>query len=262
MPDNIERGKKEVISQFIVEVLVQAYADENKISPTTSDIDSEVDKIRKDYTSDLLFKETLAQTGQLTTELREKVRKTLLKRAVMEKILEDSGLAKDTSALAAEIKNYYNSHQGDFKRAPEIKLSQIVLSSQKEAEELRKRIKNGDIKFEEAAKRFSLSPDGKKGGDIGFLSKGAVPAFDIAFGWPLFQLSSVTKSPYGYHIMKVTDKRAALNTSLEAARPKILKLVMEQKREEAFKNWLEKQVKLAKIEKDSVVIDALKVYTK
>ncbi len=258
-PINLARAKKEIINEFIVSALVTEYAAKNGISVSELELETEFNKLRKGYASDIDFKESLAQSGLLIEEWKAKLKVSLLQKKVIDDISKSVNLSKQIQNN--DVKNYYESHLREFQRPAEIRISQIVVQHMDEADELKKRIKSGSFRFEEAAKKFSLSPDGKKGGDIGFLAKGVVPAFDIAFTFPVGQLSSVIKSSYGYHLMKVTEKRAASKQSLEQARPSILKLVMEQKKEESFRQWFDQQIKLAKLEEDTPLIDALKVYT-
>src|SRR4029078_3291135 len=92
--------------------------------------------------------------------------------------------------------------------------------AKKKAADLLAQVKKG-ADFAELAKKNSQDEGSAvKGGDLDFFGKGAmVPEFDkVAFSLPPGQLSALVKSQYGYHIIKVTDRRAATTKSLADVR--------------------------------------------
>lgn len=86
--------------------------------------------------------------------------------------------------------------------------SHILVKSEDEANRLLKRIRDGED-FAEVAKRFSKCPSGKKGGDLGYFGKGQmVPEFeDVCFTNDKGALVGPVKTQFGYHIIKVTDRK-------------------------------------------------------
>lgn len=91
----------------------------------------------------------------------------------------------------------------------EVRASHILVSSRKEALQLKKEIKNGEISFEEAALRYSQCPSGRRGGDLGFFNrKQMVQSFaDTAFDLKIGEISDPVGTKFGWHIIKTTDKR-------------------------------------------------------
>ena len=92
----------------------------------------------------------------------------------------------------------------------EVRASHILVSSRKEALQLKKEIKNGDITFEDAAIQYSQCPSGRRGGDLGYFNKGdMVEEFEEA-AYNL-KVNEYTKEPiktsYGYHIILKTDEK-------------------------------------------------------
>ncbi len=90
----------------------------------------------------------------------------------------------------------------------EVKASHILVKTRQEAEQIRKEIISGKKRFEDAAK-VSKCPSGKKGGDLGFFSRGdMVPAFDkVAFKLPVGVISDPVKTDFGWHLIRVTAQR-------------------------------------------------------
>jgi foldase protein PrsA len=79
----------------------------------------------------------------------------------------------------------------------------ILVKTKKKANAVLERLKKGD-KFANIAKEVSLCPSGKRGGDLGSFSRGKmVREFEkVAFALQKGQISLITKTKYGYHIIK------------------------------------------------------------
>ena len=92
--------------------------------------------------------------------------------------------------------------------ATEVRASHILVNSEQEAQNLLGQIKGGK-KFEKLAKKHSQCPSGRNGGDLGFFTRGKmVPEFEnAAFNLEPGQVSAPVKTPFGYHLIKVTAKR-------------------------------------------------------
>jgi parvulin-like peptidyl-prolyl isomerase len=86
-----------------------------------------------------------------------------------------------------------------------VKASHILVKKHSEAERILKEIKSG-ADFAELAKKHSLCPSGKKGGNLGFFQRGQmVKEFEqTAFSLRKGELSEVVKTQFGYHIIKRT----------------------------------------------------------
>lgn len=79
----------------------------------------------------------------------------------------------------------------------------ILVKTEKEALDLLDQLKKGK-KFEVLAKRHSICPSGKRGGDLGEFHRGdMVKAFDdVAFKRPLLKVHGPVKTRFGYHLIK------------------------------------------------------------
>ncbi len=91
----------------------------------------------------------------------------------------------------------------------EVRASHVLVTSRKEALQIKKDIKNGEITFEEAAHRYSQCPSGQRGGDLGYFNrKQMVQSFsDAAFDLKIGEISDPVGTKFGWHIIKTTDKR-------------------------------------------------------
>ncbi len=90
----------------------------------------------------------------------------------------------------------------------EVKASHILVAKRTDAERLIAKI-NGGSNFEDLARKHSTCPSGKKGGDLGYFGRGQmVPAFETAaFELEKGNVSQPVETQFGFHIIKVTDKR-------------------------------------------------------
>lgn len=89
-----------------------------------------------------------------------------------------------------------------------VRASHILVDTKMEAQMLKNKIDNGES-FEALAKKYSKCPSGQNGGDLGYFHRGdMVKEFeDSAFNLPVGEVSQPVKTQFGWHLIKVTDKR-------------------------------------------------------
>lgn len=89
-----------------------------------------------------------------------------------------------------------------------VRASHILVDTKQEADSLKSRIDKGES-FEELAKEYSKCPSGQKGGDLGYFERGQmVPEFDqAAFSLPVGKVSEPVQTQFGWHLIKVVDKK-------------------------------------------------------
>jgi peptidyl-prolyl cis-trans isomerase D len=130
-----------------------------------------------------------------------------------------------------DIQRYYNDNVQQYTTPEQVRASHILLETtgkneadvKKRAEEILKQVKSG-ADFAELAKKVSEDKGSKEnGGDLDYFGRGRmVPEFEeVAFTLPPGQISDLVKSQFGYHIIKVVDKRAGSTRPLEEVRVQI-----------------------------------------
>ena len=92
--------------------------------------------------------------------------------------------------------------------ATAVRASHILVATEKEAFELKKKIKEGE-KFAKVAKRHSTCPSSDEGGDLGFFERGMMaPEFEeAAFKAPVNTVAGPVKTEFGYHLIQVTERK-------------------------------------------------------
>lgn len=186
-------------------------------------------------------------------EMEEKLQ-DLKKRLVVESFLKKK-VETESKVTDDDLKKFYTQNQDKFKAGEQVKASHILLKTEKEAKEILAKIKAGE-NFEELAKSNSVDSSASKGGDLGWFGKGSmVPAFEkAALALKEGQVSDVVKSDFGYHIIKLTGKRAAGIRPLEEVKDQIKGAIMPGKQQEVFQKIKEELKQAAKITiKDDVL---------
>jgi len=133
-----------------------------------------------------------------------------------------------------EAQDYYEKNKADF---VEIKAQHILVKNKATADNLYKRIQNGE-NFDELAKKYSEDDTTKAAaGDLGYFTKGVmVKEFeDACFSMSAGEVIEPVKTIYGYHIIKVNDKR---KISFDDSKDKIIKMMQEKKKKETFEELI------------------------
>jgi len=195
-------------------------------------------------------KDGIDKSPQVAARL-EDLKKRVIVEAFLKKKVEESANISD-----AELKDYYNKNLDKFKTSDQIKASHILVKSEAQAKDIEKQLKAGG-NFEELAKKYSIDGAAPKGGDLGWFSKGSmIPDFEkVAFGLKEGETSGIVQTKFGYHIIKVTGKRAAGTRSFEEVKDQIKAALLPEKQQETFKKIKEDLKKNAKI---NLKEDALK----
>src|SRR6185503_1944659 len=124
----------------------------------------------------------------------------------------------------ADLDRAYNDNIEQYTTPEQVRASHILLKTEgkddaavkAKAEEILKQAKSGGD-FAELAKKFSEDEaSAKNGGDLDYFSRGRmVPEFDqVAFTLASGQTSDLVKTQYGYHIIKIVDKKIATTRAL------------------------------------------------
>ncbi|RMD59759.1 MAG: hypothetical protein D6828_01055 [Nitrospirae bacterium] len=155
-----------------------------------------------------------------------------------------------------ELENFYKKHKGEFKKPEQVKARHILVKTKKEAESILKELKKGKD-FSILAKEKSTCPSSKRGGDLGWFGHGQmVPEFEkAAFALKKGEISGIVHTKYGYHIIKLDDRRKESQETFEEAKSKIKTELMREKVKQEIDNLLKT---LREKEKIEIVDSALK----
>ena len=162
-------------------------------------------------------------------------------------------IANKAKVTDSEIKDYYE------KTGEEIRASHILVPDEAKAKELYEKIKQG-ADFAQLAKENSLDKtSGEKGGDLGFFSWGRmVPEFqEAAFKLKAGEISQPVKTQFGWHIIKVEERRPVQKKELKEIKEEITQSLQREKQGKLAQKYLEDLEKNSKMEIVPQVLDLI-----
>jgi parvulin-like peptidyl-prolyl isomerase len=141
----------------------------------------------------------------------------------------------DDAISADDLRAYYDAHVSDFEVGEQAILETVRISKEPTAqdsaavhadlEDIREGILEG-ADFEAEAKAWSDDASAERGGDLGFFSRGDMPQpiEDAAFSLGVGQVSEVFASPFGYHVIKVEERKNEDGEEMVRARQILLRV--------------------------------------
>jgi peptidyl-prolyl cis-trans isomerase C len=254
------RGR--ALDGMIIEKLLDAKVKEKGITVADANVDAAIAQQMKEQGMDQeTFQKALASFGITEAQLRDQIRRGLS----YQKLIEGQFAGK-TDVNDADAKKYYDQNINEFKTQEQVRASHILISSKStdpnahpnkvkaeakaKAEMILAKVKAPDANFAALAKEYSSCPSAPKGGDLGLFSKGQMvkPFEDAAFALKPGEISGVVETDFGYHIIKVTEHQDPNTTSFDAAKPKILEQLSNQKKGALAQEYIKSLKDAAKIE--------------
>ena len=172
------------------------------------------------YLTDIILVTQAAEKKNLGDNPDFKRRLTFLRN----KLLMGFGLQEATKAALTEeaLQQTYNEAVKSVGGQEEVRARHILVDNEDEAKAILDQIKGGSD-FATLAKEKSKDPGSAEGGDLGYFTKDQmVPQFaDVAFKMYPGQLSNPVKTQFGWHIIKVEDKRTKQPPEFEKVKDQI-----------------------------------------
>ena len=175
-------------------------------------------------------------------------------RLLMESLLQDAG----KSALSDEAeRKVYDEAVKQVKNEEEVHARHILVPTEDEAKAILAQLKGG-ADFAALAKEKSKDPGAAEGGDLGYFTKEQmVPEFaEVAFKLGKGQLSDPVKTQFGWHIIKVEDKRTRPTPTFEQVKPQIENYVAHRAQAEMVEN-LRKSATVERLDKPAAADPSL-----
>jgi len=222
---------KQVLNQLVQGALIDKYAKDNNIAVADADIDKEENDIKSKYPPGQ-FEQILKQQGLSENDVR-----TILR----QKIVVDKAVGANVHISDADVKNYLAKNHATLDTAEQVRARHILVPSPQTAQLVESKLKSGGD-FAALAKQYSTDPSSKdKGGELGFFGKGQmVPAFqEAAFSQPLNKVGKAVKSPFGYHIIEVEERKLAQIATLANSRDKITTTLKTQQEQTQIPTFLQ-----------------------
>lgn len=141
------------------------------------------------------------------------------------------------------VRAYYEQHPAEFKSGEEVRVRQILVHDETLANDLVRRLRKGES-FADLSVQHSLAPNAKKGGDIGYVSRGELPRRfeDVIFALQPGAISEPIQTESSFHIFKVDERRAAGPIDFATAAP----VIAQRLREDAVRDRMAQTVTRAR----------------
>ena len=245
--------RRRVLDELVDRALLLQEARARSIVVGQDQVERAFLRIRAEYPG-THFDDLLAQERLSQTELKARLKEQL----AVERLFEDEVFPRVT-VVDAEVERFYADHAAEFQEPDRVRVSQIVVATREEAQQLREKLRRNPQTFADVARKSSVAPEGKNGGDLGYIGRGSgfPEVFDACFTMPLNVVSEVTPSPYGFHLFKVTDRKSAQRRTLEQAKAEIREKLTREKRARAQEEFLRGLRQRAKIQVDEKALAAV-----
>ncbi|GBE00611.1 foldase protein PrsA 1 precursor [bacterium BMS3Abin08] len=225
-PEKKKKVEKKALESLINEELLFQEAQRQGLKAKKSDVRERLDRIKGKYPSEEAFNEAMKKNNITVAMLKEKIKKTLLVRSIIEKEVK-------VSLSDKKLSDYFNNNKEKFSVPESVKLRYLWVKfdpsvpdfrkkARAKAEEAYSKIKAGED-FAKVAWSYSDDMSRVKGGDVGFIHRGrmASEVEDAAFSLKVGQVSKIIETDTGYHILKVEDRRPSRQLSLKEVKDKL-----------------------------------------
>ena len=235
------QGYHIVLDDMIIERLIADRAVAEKV--TDEEVTAQYERLKGNFGSDEELKKQLDKAGQTVDKVKTGIRERLRQQHWI-----DEQVKGKTDVTDADAEDFYKKNPEQFKSPERVRAShiliavpedakpEIVAEKQKAAQAIADRVKKGEP-FDKLAKELSEDPSAKQNsGDLDFFTKDQmVPEFSTAaFGMKKDQISDPVRSSFGFHIIKVTDRKDAETVTLDKAKPQLIAYLKQQKKSAAL----------------------------
>jgi foldase protein PrsA len=222
---------KQVLNQMVQQSLIDQYARDKKIDISQADIDKKEAETKAKFPPGQ-FEQILKNQG-----LTEQDVQTILR----QQLILEKAVAPQVHVSDADVKAYFDKNHAVFDKPEQVRARHILVADLATANTVLAKLKAGGS-WDALAKQYSTDPASKdKGGELGFFGKGQmVPQFqDAAFNAKVGQIVGPIKSPFGYHIIQVEEKKPAVKASLASASDQIRQQLTQQQEQQQYPVFLQ-----------------------
>ncbi len=271
-------NKNGTVNELIIRELIKYEADKRKITVTQEEVDSTIDEMIEKMGGKERFESILAMSKMDEPTFKKNIEFDLLKKKIVDSLVGDQEITDEEikafyeerkeknfnhdeqvrashiliSASESDIKDMIKAETSDIKEEELNKKVQAkIAEANKKAQDILKKAKANPDKFAELASEYSDdTSSAKKGGDLGFFPKDNVMVEEFskaAFATKPGKISDIVKTEFGYHIIKVTDRKEPGYTPFDEVKDKIETYLESKNKMDALKNLIETSRQLANI---------------
>jgi peptidyl-prolyl cis-trans isomerase C len=252
--DEILRG---VLDQLVTLHLLAQESKGRHIEVSDADIDGQIARIKQNYPNEEAFNKDVAAQGMTMATLKSQTRQRLL----AQKLVESPDVTGTVQVPDPEVDAFYKQNPDRFKQPESVHASHILIGlpqnatvqqktqARAAAQDTLAKIKGGGD-FAALARERSNDSSGQNGGDLGFIPRGqtVAPFEEAAFKLKPGAVSGVVETQFGFHIIKVHERRAARTVPFAEVSGQIKQFLEQQQKEQKLQQFVEGAKSKAKIE--------------
>jgi peptidyl-prolyl cis-trans isomerase C len=242
--DAVYRG---LLDRVILFKLLGNEAKVRGITVTPQEVTDRIAQIKQQFPSEAEFQKELTKRHTTLAQLQDEQKRDLVNAKTIEAEVSPKLVVTDQ-----DLEAFYKSNPDQFKEPESVRASHILFGVPKEApaatkaatkteaEAVLKRVRAGED-FAALAKQYSKDPGSAAvGGDLNFFPKGQmVPAFDAAaFTLKPGEISDLVETEFGYHIIKLTEKRTVRTVPLVEVKDRLSEFLKQRKQQELVQQYL------------------------
>ena len=242
--DQVYRG---VLDDLIALRLLKQEVGRRQVTATDAEMAEAMKQLRQQFPTEAAFKQALTAQNMTIEQLREETRTQVL----VSKMLEHE-VGSQIAVKPTDISAFYEKNPDKFRQPESVHASHVLITvpdgaapatkaaARAKAEDVLKQARAG-VDFAKLARTYSDDGSKQRGGDLGFFPKGQmVPAFEaVAFALAPNQISDVVESPFGFHVIKVIEKRPAQSVPFAEVAPRIEQYLKQEKQQEKTKAFVD-----------------------
>jgi peptidyl-prolyl cis-trans isomerase C len=244
--DQRDRVLRGVLDNMIAFRLLTQEARQRHVVVSDADIDTQLAGMKKQFPTEQAFQQALKAQHMTPEKLRDTARSNL----VVRKLLQDEVMSK-IDIKPSDLSAFYEKNPDKFQQPEAVHAAHILIIVPAEADaaakaalkaratEALKAAKSGKD-FAALARQYSQDASAQHGGDLGFFPKGQmVPAFDAAaFALKPGEISDLVETEFGFHIIKLTEKRAGRIVPLAEVKDRLEGFLKQRKQQELVQQYL------------------------
>ena len=257
-PDDSQLSKlrTQVLDGIIKRELLYQESQNRGIKVEEKAVTKQLTDLKNRFPDEDAFRLAMKKAGLDNTTL-----KTQIERGMAIQQFVDEQFSNKIQITDKETRAYYDNNQQSFKKPEQVRASHILIkvdpgagkskkkAAKKKIKKIQKKLKKGED-FGKLAREFSEGPSKEKDGDLGYFGRGQMvkPFEEVAFTLAPGNVSDIVQTKFGYHLIKVIDKKPGSVISYENVKEKLGRFVKGQKVKEKLDIYIEELRSRAKVE--------------
>jgi peptidyl-prolyl cis-trans isomerase C len=255
-PGQVDEMKKKVLDGLVGREVLKQQAAKLGIKADPAEVDKQVAALKQKFPSEDEFKNALKNLNLTEDALKAQFAQDLGIRKMI-----DEQVASKITITPEETKKFYDSNPDLFKTPEMVRASHILIKvdpkatpedkakAKEKIAAAQKRVQGGED-FAKVAKEVSECPSKENGGDLDFFQRGQMvgPFEEAAFALKVGSISDIVETQFGFHVIKVTEKKDAGVMKYDEIKDRIAEHLKQNQVNEQLTKYIDDLKSKAKIE--------------